>query len=1019
MTALFVDIVGSTALLESMDPEDWRAVINEAFERLAPPVRRYDGRIAQYLGDGLLALFGAPVAHEDDAARAALAALEILAAASAYAEEVRARTGLSFGVRLGLDTGEVVAGPVGERGSAEYLAVGDAVNTAARLQSAALPMTALASEHTVRALAGRFIVEDRGPLVLKGRSRPLRAFRLVARAAEAGPEPARPRSETPLVGRSEEMKRLICALDRAGTGRSVAATVVGDPGIGKSRLLAELRAVALDRGARWAEAHGRSYGGATTHDLLAALLRDLSGVGADDGPDRFVGFVEAIAGAGSGAGPTLAEIAWPGTQPPGPSDPRGLLLARRMALRTLVDTAAAERPLVLALEDIHRADPASVAILEALVGRGAAPRLVVMTSRPEPGAPGWALVDAVRALGSAAGVTVDLAAMDAPESLRLVDALLPGAAVPGELATAVVRRAEGNPLFLEELIRSLVDQGAVRREGDRWLAPGSLAPATLPPTILGLLLARIDRLAPETRAAVHVAAVIGRRFSVALLARAGATARLRLPASPAAIEASGLVDPAPDDPDQLTFRHALVQEAAYASLLRVDRARLHGAVARSMAALEPTRLDELAPALAFHYRRAGALGPAIRFALVAGQQALAAHANAEALAAFDDVLAMLGDLPERGRRTRRHAERGAHEGRGDVLGWLHRRDDALAAYGAAEAGLPRGACLDRARLARKRAGLLSSGQRVAEALEAFAAAERMVGVPAQGDDAAGAEWVELHLARASLHYFRGDLAGLEADLGVVGPWIEAAGSPDQQLGLLSELISAAFRRSRYLVDGETVALERRALDLALRIGDPAAIAVREFSLGLALLLRDDLAEVDEHLERALSVAEACEDELLVARILAYRPLLARKRGDVERCRVAGAVAHEMAERLRLPEYVAMATASRAWVAWRDGDAEAARAAAAAATRLWDDGAFRYPFRWVALLPVLALDVEAGDLGAAVAAVAEILEPAQQRLPDRLDSALAASLAARAHGDAGETRAALARSIDAARSLGYL
>jgi len=1001
-----------------MDPEDWRAVINEAFERLAPPIRRYEGRIAQYLGDGLLALFGAPVAHEDDAARAALAALEILAAASAYAEEVRARTGLSFGVRLGLDTGEVVAGPVGERGSAEYLAVGDAVNTAARLQSAALPMTALASEHTIRALAGRFIVEDRGPLVLKGRSRPLRAFRLVSRAAEAGPAPARRRSETPLVGRSEEMQRLTGAIDRARTGRSVGAAIVGEPGIGKSRLLAELRAVALDRGARWAEAHGRSYGGATTHDLLAALLRDLSGVGADGGPDRFVGFVEAIAGAGSGAGPTLAEIAWPGTQPPGPSDPRGLLLARRMALRTLVDAAAAEHPLVLALEDVHRADPASVAILEALVGQGAAPRLVVMTSRPEPGAPGWTLVDAVRALGSA-GVTVDLAAMDAPESLRLVDALLPGAPVPGELATAVVRRAEGNPLFLEELVRSLVDQGAVRREGDRWLAPGSLAPATLPPTILGLLLARIDRLAPETRAAVHLAAVIGRRFSVALLARAGATARLRLPASPAAIEASGLVDRAPDDPDQLTFRHALVQEAAYASLLRVDRARLHGAVARSMTALEPARLDELAPALAFHYRRAGALGPAIRFALVAGQQALAAHANAEALAAFDDVLAMLGELPERGRRARRSAERGAHEGRGDVLGWLHRRDEALAAHEAAEAGLPRGASLDRARLARKRAGLLTSGQRVAEALEAFAAAELMVGVPAQGDDAARAEWVELHLARASLHYFRGDLAGLEADLGVVGPWIEAAGSPDQQIGLLSELISAAFRRSRYLVDGETVALERRALDLALRIGDPSAIAVREFSLGLALLLRDDLAEVDEHLERALSVAEACEDELLVARILAYRPLVARKRGDVERCRVAAAVALEMAERLRLREYVAMATASRAWVAWRDGDAEAARALAAAATRLWDDGAFRYPFRWVALLPVLALDVEAGDLGAAVAAVAEILEPAQQRLPDRLESALAASLAARAHGDAGETRATLARSVDAARSLGYL
>jgi tetratricopeptide (TPR) repeat protein len=587
------------------------------------------------------------------------------------------------------------------------------------------------------------------------------------------------------------------------------------------------------------------------------------------------------------------------------------------------------------------------------------------------------------------------------------------------VVAAVSGRADGNPLFIEQLVGSLLDERIVRQDGDHWRATDRLAGTAIPATIQGLLLARIDRLEPETRAAVHVGAVIGRRFSGSLLARVGAAVHLRLPADLASLEASGLVAAPADGSDEFAFRHALIQEAAYASLLHVDRARLHRAVAHAISALQSERLDELAPVLAFHHRRAGDFGPAIRFTLLAGWRALVAHANAEALAAFDDVLAMVGELPERSHRARRAAEGQAHEGRGDVLGWLHRRDEALAAYEAAEAGLPPGASLDRARLARKRAGLLTSGQRVTEALAAFASAERILGSPAAGDDAARVEWVELHLARAGLHYFLGDLASLEGDLAMVGPWIEAAGSPDQQLGYLSQLISSAFRRCRYRVDDETIALERRALELARRPGDPSAAAVREFGLGLALLLRDELAEVEEHFERALAVAKACEDELLVARILTYGPMLARKRGDAEGCRAAAAVALEAAEHLQLPEYVAMGTASRAWIAWRDGDPTAARAAAAAATRAWDDGAFRYPFRWVALLPVLALDVEAGNLEAAVAAAGEILDPAQQRLPEPLELALAASVAARDRGDSRGVRSALSRSVEAARSLGYL
>ncbi len=687
-----------------------------------------------------------------------------------------------------------------------------------------------------------------------------------------------------------------------------------------------------------------------------------------------------------------------------------------------MDGLASRDPIAIALEDVHWADPASVAIIETLVGpveRGVA---LVVTARVEPDTPGWRLVEAVRALSPDRGAVLELGPLTPDESTCLVGQILPGAPPPAGTAAAVWRRAEGNPLFVEQIVRSLVDAGAVRYEAGGWVRDGTIDVEAIPATLHGLLLARIDQLGSASRTALYVGSVIGRRFDTALLARVASAARIPLPATLDEPLAAGLLERVPDvpsAPDTFAFRHALVQEAAYGALLRADRSRLHRAVARALAAAAPGRLDELAPALAFHHRRAGDLGPAIRWSVAAGGQARNAHANVEALAQYDEALAMLARLPIRARWARRALEREAHEGRGEVLGWLQRRDESLAALEAAEALLGRGPSLERGRLARKRAGILTSGQRVDEALEAFALAERILGPDEPPDDAERHEWVQLHLDRANCHYFEGDVEAIRRDRAAIATYIEDRGTSEERLAFLRGAISLALRRDRYRIDDETLALERRALEQAHHLGDPSREAVQAFSLGLALLTANRLEEVGELFDRSLASAEGCDDELLVARIRAYRPLLSRKRGDVESARASAAVALDTATRLRLPEYRALAIANQAWVAWRDGDATAARDRADEAIRLWDTGEFPYPFHWVALLPALDLDLGAGDIDAAVGSARRLLDPRQEGLPAPLERSLVTAIRAWDARRPGRATAALHGAVEAARALGYL
>jgi len=551
VTMLFVDVVGSLALSETLDPEAMHAVMRRYFDAVSAAVDRHGGTIEKFAGDAVMAAFGVPVAHEDDALRAARAALEIQGAIAGLDERLA--------VRIGIETGEVLA--TGER-QQQRLVTGDAVGVASRLEQLAAP-----GEIVVGELAGRLIghagrLEPLGKLEIRGKREPLAAFRLLE-VADAAPSLER-RLDAPLVGRNPELGQLRKALKRAVETRTLGAvSVVGPAGIGKSRLARELMRRA--RGVTVLSGRCPSYGEGITYWPLRSIVRDAAGgedaetiAAALAGLDDADAIADRLAGAlaGAGAPHPAAEIAW--------------------AFRRFCETLAARRPLLLVLDDLHWAEPTLVELVQHLVERGGDhPILVVCLARDE-------LTDEETTV---LGERLVLDALSAPETETLLEQLA-GGPVPQDERDRIVEAAEGNPLFVEQLLALAAERG---------LGPER----PLPATIQTLLAARLDRLGPGERAVLERGAVVGREFTreeVAALLEpaAGRTVARHLDA----LARRGFVRPAGDD--AFRFRHVLIQEAVYRAAPKRLRAQLHRRFAEQLA-----DVDEL---VGYHLEQAYRLG---------------------------------------------------------------------------------------------------------------------------------------------------------------------------------------------------------------------------------------------------------------------------------------------------------------------------------------------------------------------------------------------------------------------------
>jgi class 3 adenylate cyclase len=646
VTALFADIVGSTGLGERLGPDEVKSLVGECVTRMSRAVEEFGGMIQAYMGDGICAYFGVPTAHEDDPERAARAALRILQVVGEYGRDIEEAWGITgFNVRVGINSGPAAVGQVGAA-TPGTVALGDTTNVAARLQSAAAPGTITVGEATARHLTHRFVLESLGDAAVKGRSEPVATWRLVA----SSPIAEAPRL-TPLVGRESEVERLTSVVGELASGRGQVLMLVGDTGIGKTRLLAELRVLAGNR-VVWLEGSCLSYERDLGSWPFVEVLREWLGVAEGDAEVAIRTKLRAKLGALLGgrseeAIPYLSRLLSLRLEPDVderlrtmPAESLGVEIRRTYA--EWVEALTGQRPVILAVEDTHWAVPTTRALLEELLEvTERAPLLLATTLRPDPSSEGWRF--RLRVLTDFAHRSVEVPLGPLPD--RAVEQLL-SLRMPLGLDDSIRReiavRAEGNPLYVEEILRALLDNAGVERHRTWTL---SITAADLPPALESLLIARIDRLPEEARRLAQVAAVIGRTFSVRLLELVGGPEDLRSTLS--VLLRSEIVRETRRYPElECTFRHGLLQEAALSTLTPTRRRDLYGRVGTACEEVFADSLEDHVEALAYYFYRSDDQAKALSYLeqAAANQAALAAgHQAAELWNRAKRLAAKLGD----------------------------------------------------------------------------------------------------------------------------------------------------------------------------------------------------------------------------------------------------------------------------------------------------------------------------------------------------------------------------------------
>ena len=843
VTVLFADVSGFTALAERLDPETMRAFQNALFATMAEVIARYEGFVEKFVGDAVMAVFGAPRAHEDDPLRALQAAQAMMRRVEALSREWAPRLGRAVTLHIGVHTGPVVAGTLSSGAGAGYAVTGDTVNCASRLLTAAAPGAVLVSAATRAIVRDRCAFEAGSALEVRGRAEPMRVHRLID-VAEAG-APVRGLEalglRAPLVGREDALDALRAAFERMQCGQAQVVRVIGEAGVGKSRLLNEwlghfeaaghLATTAVRRTAC-------SSRGEPTYGTFAALFRDGYGVGEGDSLEIARRKLhDGLAALGADAQETEAVTqvlsCLLGMTALHPQEIEPAQLQRQITLggRALIDRRLAQQPLMIVVDDLQWADAASVELLGRIADQLAdRPLMLLLTQRAETQAwPGARVARSVIRLGALPGA----------DARTLVDALLGGApdadTALAALRDTVVARAGGNPLFVEEIVRSLIDAGALQREPGRWACRPGGSPSAVPPTLYGLLLSRIDRLEPDERRALQEAAILGTEFDVALLQRV-AVDPAASGAALARLEAHGLIRPddagaAAEVAPRWRFTHALLHEVAYQNLLLARRTELHG---RAGAALEAPRETPDAPragatsgpqslagleALGHHWSLSADKLRGARYLLAAADWARSVYANQDALRhcerALRTLLDAFADLAPDAVAAVTATELDARERIADLLALQGRRAEALAQFERiSQPAVASGEVIRHARVLRKTGGLHWEAGDRERARECFSAGLECLG--AHGDP----------IERAQLFQEMGRLAFRAGDNDTAVTWAQRA---------LDALPVHPQRDSREA--GEMLAAARN-------------------TLGVALARLGRTSEAVQHIETAVAEAEA-------------------------------------------------------------------------------------------------------------------------------------------------------------------
>ena len=695
VTMMFCDVRGSTAAAEEMDPEDWGEVINGAFEYMIRPIYRYEGIVARLMGDGFLAFFGAPIAHEDDPQRSILAGLDIVAEIRPYREQIQQRHGVDFDVRVGINTGLVVVGAVGSDLRMEYTALGNAINLASRMEQTAVPGTVQIAHDTYKLVKPLFEFEELGGIEVKGKAEPVPAYQVLGSKKLATRVRGIEGLHADIVGREAEMQTLRELMSdlKQGVGRIVC--VLGDAGLGKSRLITETYQVfeeVVGSEGDWYETSALSYETNQAYGMFQRLLRRMTGIASEDQPslvrEQVASLVESLPEVRRPRAMQVLEALF-GVE----AEEDGLPLEGESFRRELSEAVQewcrarfSARPTVMVFDDMQWSDAASIELLQQLLSlTGEIPLVLLCALRPERDAPAWQLKAAADENYPHRYSELSLRPLSQDDSSELVNRLLAIAEISDAVRVSILEKSGGNPFFIEEVVRTLIENGAVVSEersdnGELrryWRSTTEGADFAIPDNLRSLLAARMDRLEDATRATLQVASVIGRSFYRRVLQavdddstdvdkNVGALLRLELIREAARVPEV-----------EYSFRNPLTQEAVYKTILLKRRREFHRRVGEAMESLYSDRLDDFYGLLVHHFALAGERDKAIEYSRQESSQAVALFAYEDAIHTLRAAL----ELIEAGEQSEIHQT--LLEDLGDVYCLLRDGEGAIEQYQAA------------------------------------------------------------------------------------------------------------------------------------------------------------------------------------------------------------------------------------------------------------------------------------------------------------------------------------------------
>jgi predicted ATPase/class 3 adenylate cyclase len=670
LTVLFCDLVGSTALAGRLDPEDYREVMHAYHQICAEVLQRFDGYVAQYLGDGVLGYFGYPVAHEDDAQRAVRAGLGLLDACASLSTHPVLPPGEGVAVRLGVHTGLAVVGDVGAGARHEPLALGETPNIAARLQSLAAPNTLVISAATQQLVAGYFRCKTLGTRTLPGLAQSMEAYHVLgASGAQSRLAVAALHGLTPLVGRIQEVALLTERWAHVTEGLGQVVLLTGEAGIGKSRLVQVLMEHVADAGHGWLEGQGSPYYQHTAlYPLIELLGRAVLRFDREEAaPQQLAKLEECVRQHGlplAEVVPLLAallSLPLPAAYAPLAMAPEQQKQHTYHALLTLFLRMAAQQPLLLVMEDLHWVDPSTLEWLSLLVDQGPTARILTLcTCRPD-FSPPWT--------GRAHLTQMTLTRLPERQATALVHQVAQGKALPAEVTAQLVAKTDGVPLFVEEMTKTVLESGLLQEQENRYILTGSLLPLAIPITLHDALLARLDRLG-SAKGLAQLGATLGREFSCALLQAVAPwdeeTVRWELQQL---VGAELLYQRGVPPQATYVFKHALIQDAAYQSLLKRTRQQYHQQIAQVLAEQFPETVETEPEMVAHHYTEADCLEQAVGYWQRAGERALRQSAHPEAVRHLTTALEILTTLPETPARV--HQEVALQTALGGAMAAIH------------------------------------------------------------------------------------------------------------------------------------------------------------------------------------------------------------------------------------------------------------------------------------------------------------------------------------------------------------